>query len=72
VEAQEAYACEQILGLCHNVTRATKTKRKPWHWNKVHQTAFDNVKTTIAKDVVLAHSNYSQGFESYLIVLSFN
>ena len=48
-----------------NVTKATKAKRKPWHWNDVHQTAFDNIKTTIAKDVVLAYHNNSQGFEIY-------
>ena len=47
------------------VTRANKTKRKPWHWDKVHQTAFDNIKTTIAKDVVLAYPDYSRQFEIY-------
>jgi hypothetical protein len=31
----------------------------------VHQTAFENIKTTIAKDVVLAYPDYSQGFEIY-------
>ena len=43
------------------VTWATK----PWHWDDVHQTAFDNIKTAIAKDVVLAYPDYSQGFEIY-------
>ena len=37
----------------HNkATRATKTKHTLWHLDDVHQTAFDNIKTTIAKDVV--------------------
>ncbi len=36
-----------------------------WHWDDVHQTAFDNIKTVIAKDVVLAYHDYSQGLEIY-------
>jgi hypothetical protein len=31
----------------------------------VHQNAFDNTKTTIAKYVVLAYPDYSQGFDIY-------
>ena len=56
-----------LVGECGHtkVTRATKTKRKLWHWDDVHQTAFDNIKTAIAKDAVLAYSDYSQGFEIY-------
>ncbi len=46
-------------------TRATKTNRKPWHWDDMHQTTFNNKKTAIAKDVVLAYPDYSQGFEIY-------
>ena len=54
-------------------TMATKTKRKPRHWDSVHHTAFDNVKTAIAKDVVLAYPDYSQECEVYtLSVLSLN
>ncbi|KAL7474226.1 hypothetical protein ACHAW6_000212, partial [Cyclotella cf. meneghiniana] len=30
------------------------------YWNEVHQVAFDNVKATIAKDVVLSYSDYSK------------
>ena len=54
-----------LVGECGHTkaTRATKTKRMPWHWDDVHQTAFENIKTAIAKDVVLAHPDYSQGFE---------
>eukprot|EP00804_Cyclotella_cryptica_P020838 CCRYP_011449-RA/>CCRYP_011449-RA protein AED:0.36 eAED:0.63 QI:0/0/0/1/0/0.33/3/0/453 len=47
------------------VTRANKTKRKPWHWDDIHQQAFDTVKATIARDVTLAYPDYSQGFEIY-------
>ncbi len=53
-----------LVGECEHTKAiwATKTKRKPWHWN---QTAFNIIKTAIAKDVVLAHPDYSQGFEIY-------
>ncbi len=30
-------------------TKKNKVKKQPWHWNLIHQIAFDNVKTTIAK-----------------------
>ncbi len=46
-------------------TRATKTKRMPWHWDDMYQIAFDNIKTAIAKDVVLAYPDYSQWFDIY-------
>ena len=41
------------------------TKKVPWHWSAVHQKAFDEVKATIAKDVVLAYPDYGQKFEIY-------
>ena len=47
------------------VTRAKKTKKRAWYWDEVHQIAFDNVKTTIARDVVLAYPDYLQEFEIY-------
>eukprot|EP00804_Cyclotella_cryptica_P009909 CCRYP_014161-RA/>CCRYP_014161-RA protein AED:0.44 eAED:0.76 QI:0/0/0/1/0/0/3/0/203 len=47
------------------VTRANKTKKKPWHWDDIHQQAFDTVNATIARDVTLAYPDYSQGFEIY-------
>ena len=37
----------------------------PWYWDEVHQKAFDAVKTTIAKDVVLAYPDYNTVFEVY-------
>ncbi len=49
-----------------NVTNANKTKKKPWHWDNIHQQAFDTVKATIARDVTLAYPDYSQGFEIYI------
>ena len=56
-----------LVGECGHtkVTRANKTKKRPWYWDTVHQKAFDDVKTTIAKDVVLAHPNFSREFETY-------
>ncbi len=47
------------------VTRAKGTKKVPWHWNEVHQRAFNHVKATIAGEVVLAYPDYSKVFEIY-------
>ena len=56
-----------LVGECGHtkVTRANKTKKRPWYWDTVHQKAFDDVKTTIAKDVVLAYPDFSREFEIY-------
>jgi hypothetical protein len=56
-----------LVGECGQtkVTRAKGTKKVPWHWDEVHQKAFDTVKATIAKDVVLAYPNYDKVFEVY-------
>ncbi len=47
------------------VTRALKTRKVPWHWDKVHQKAFNDVKAVIAKDLALAYPDYSKEFEIY-------
>jgi hypothetical protein len=54
-----------LLGECGQtkVTRAKGTKKAPWHWDEVHQRAFNHVKATIAREVVLAHPDYSKVFE---------
>jgi hypothetical protein len=39
--------------------------KRSWHWDAVHQQAFDNVKQTLARDVTLPYPDYSQGFEMY-------
>jgi len=56
-----------LVGECGQtkVTRAKGTKKVPWHWDEVHQIAFEAVKTTIAKDVVLAYPDYTKVFEVY-------
>ena len=56
-----------LVGECGHtkVIRAKKTKKRAWHWDEVHQIAFDSIKATIARDVVLAYPDYSQEFERY-------
>jgi hypothetical protein len=45
-----------LVGECGEMktTRKNKVKKKPWQWDLIHQEAFDNVKKTITKEVVLA------------------
>ena len=56
-----------LVGECGRtkVTKAKGTKKVPWHWDEVHQEAFDHVKATIARDVVLAYPDYSEVFKIY-------
>ncbi len=44
-----------LVGECRETktTKKNKTKMKPWRWESMHQQAFDNVKATITKEVVL-------------------
>ncbi len=36
-----------------------------WRWDPIHQQAFDIVKATIAKDVLLAYPDFTKPFEIY-------
>ncbi len=56
-----------LVGECGQtkVTRAKGTKRVPWHWDEVHQRAFNHVKATTTREIVLAHSDFSKVFEIY-------
>jgi len=56
-----------LVGECGQtkVTKAKGTKKVPWYWTEVHQKAFDDVKTTIAKEVVLAYPDFDKVFEIY-------
>jgi hypothetical protein len=56
-----------LVGECSQTksTKAKGTKKVPWHWEKVHQQAFNHVKATIIKDIVLAYPDYSKVFEIY-------
>jgi hypothetical protein len=56
-----------LVGECRE-TKTTKrngTKKKPWSWDSFHQQAFHSVKSTIAKEVVLAYLDFTQPFEIY-------
>ena len=50
-------------------TKAQKKKtgkKKPvWHWDAIHQKAFEEVKEVIARDVVLAYPDFDAPFEIY-------
>ncbi len=56
-----------LVGECGQtkVTRAKGTKTVPWHWDEVHWRAFNHVKATIAREVVLAYPDYSKVFRIY-------
>ena len=56
-----------LVGQCGQtkVTKGNGTKKIPWHWDLVHQGAFDKVKATIVQDIVLAYPDYSKPFEIY-------
>jgi hypothetical protein len=56
-----------LVGECGETktTKKNKTKKKPWRWDPIHQKAFDDVKATIAKEVVLAYPDYQTSFEIY-------
>ncbi len=54
-----------LVGECGE-TKATKkngTKKKPWKWESIHQQAYDDVKATVAKEVVLAYPDFTKPFE---------
>ena len=56
-----------LVAVC-GVTKATKkkgTKKIPFYWNETHQKAFDDIKRTIARDVMLAYPDYSKPFVIY-------
>jgi hypothetical protein len=56
-----------LVGECGQTksTKAKGTKKVPWHWDKVHQRAFNHIKATITKDIVLAYLDYSKVFDNY-------
>ncbi len=53
------------VGACGETktTYKNKTKKLPWRWDPIHQHAFDGVEATIAKDVVLAYTDFTRSFE---------
>jgi hypothetical protein len=56
-----------LVGECKETktTKKNKTKKKPWQWKSIYQQAFDNIKATIAKEVVLAYLDFTKPFEIY-------
>ncbi len=56
-----------LVGECEETktTIKNKVKKKHWHWDSTHQTAFDIVKKTIAKEVVLAYPDFTKPFDIY-------
>jgi hypothetical protein len=57
-----------LVGECGQTktTKAKGAKKVPCHWDEVHQRAFNHVKATIAKDVVLAYLDYFKVIEIYI------
>ena len=57
----------RLVGECGETkpTRKNKVKQIPWHWDSIHQIAFDNVKTNIVKEVVLAYPDFMKPFDIY-------
>ncbi len=47
-----------------------KTKKQPWRWDPIHQQACDNVKATIAKEIVSAYPDFLKPFKIYMDVSS--
>jgi hypothetical protein len=55
-----------LVGECGETKTTRKNKmKKPWQWDSIHQEAFDNVKKTIAKEVVLAYPDSAKPFDIY-------
>ncbi len=56
-----------LVGECGETktTRKNKVKNTPWHWDSIHQIAFDNLKATIVKEVVLAYPDFLKPFDIY-------
>ena len=54
------------------VAKANKTKKKPWHRDAVHQTAFDNVKQPFPKSLSWPTLTTHRDLRSILIVPSIN
>ena len=56
-----------LVGEC-GYTKADKKRGKPrvpWHWDDIHEKAFDAVKATIAKNVALVYPDFSQDWSSH-------
>ncbi len=54
-----------LMEECGETKTNRKNKVKPCHCDSIHQIAFDNVKSTIAKEVVLAYPDFTKSFDIY-------
>ena len=68
MDAKKWDACApltNLVGECGQTktTKATGTKKASWHWDEIHQQAFDLIKTTLACNVVFAYLDYGEKFE---------
>jgi hypothetical protein len=56
-----------LVGECGKTktSKKNKSKKKSWWWDPIHQQVFENVEVAIAKEVVLAHPDFSKSFETY-------
>jgi hypothetical protein len=61
-----------LVGECGQtkVTKAKGIKKVPWHWDEVHQRAFNHVKAAIAKEMVLAYSNIQKSLRFTQMLLA--
>ena len=44
-------------------TKRNKTKKKTWHWDTIHQEAFDQIKEALSREVMLAYPTYGEVFK---------
>jgi len=64
-------ACEMLAPLSYQGNAEKRkpsgklSKLEPYHWNSIHQIAFDNVKIYHRKEVVMAYPCFSKPFEIY-------
>jgi hypothetical protein len=56
-----------LVGECGETktTKKSKTKKKTWRWDPIHQQGFDNIKAAIAKETVLVYPDFMKPFEIY-------
>ncbi len=54
-----------LVGECGEMKMTSKTKKKPWRWDPIHQQAIDNIKAAMAKETVLAYPDFLKPFEIY-------
>ena len=59
-----------LVGVCGHtkVTKALRTKKVPWHWDEVHQQAFNDIKAIITRDVAFAYPDYSKEFLRFTLM----